>query len=438
MKRRSFIGASAGTAALALSGAGETFAQAGSKNAVPDGKIAGYTLAELVKLYRYDLFDDYQPFADKFVVDHELGGFMCNTDRDGRNITGNKKTWYLGRGIWAYSHLYNNFGKDPKYLAIARKAVEFTMAGKPSGNELWPESFSREGKPLGKDRIFYGDMFIAEGLQEYSLASGEDKWMKEAKDIMYKCIDMYDNKPDYGNLPDTPEGKGIERPRLLGHWFVQLDNATQMLEKKADPDLEAITKRCVDAVMNYHYNPAYDLINENLNHDLTRNNGPHGNVLVGHAPETLWFIMAEAVRIKDKDLFILAANRLKRHIEVLWDDVYGGYLLGLDDIDKNKWNTTKALWLQEEILIGTIMVIEYLGEEWAREWFGKTYSYVRDKFVLKQYGYPLWISYGDRKVTFVKEADRIENYHHPRHLMKNILALERIMKRGGKISPVFA
>jgi N-acylglucosamine 2-epimerase len=190
--------------------------------------------------------------------------------------------------------------------------------------------------------------------------------------------------------------------------------------------------------MNYHYNPSYDLINENINHDMSRNKGPQGDTMVGHAPETLWFVMAEAVRIKDKDLFILAANRLKRHIEVLWDDVYGGYLLGLTSIENNSWNIQKALWLQEEILIGTMMITEHLGEEWAREWFGKSYTYVRNKFVLKQYGYPLWIAYADRKVTFVKDYDRVENYHHPRHLMINLLSLERMIKRGGKTSGIFA
>jgi hypothetical protein len=41
---------------------------------------------------------------------------------------------------------------------------------------------------------------------------------------------------------------------------------------------------------------------------------------------------------------------------------------------------------------------------------------------------------GDRTMTFKKHASRVENYHHPRHLMLNILTLERLEKRGRKIS----
>jgi len=41
--------------------------------------------------------------------------------------------------------------------------------------------------------------------------------------------------------------------------------ATQMLEQRDDPDLIAITDRCIDAQMNYHYNPDYGLYNEQIN-----------------------------------------------------------------------------------------------------------------------------------------------------------------------------
>jgi hypothetical protein len=64
------------------------------------------------------------------------------------------------------------------------------------------------------------------------------------------------------------------------------------------------------------------------------------------------------------------------------------------------------------------------------------YKYVMEKFPLKKYGYPLWNLGGDRKVTFIKEGIRTENYHHPRHLMLNILSLERIINAGGKVVTV--
>ena len=65
----------------------------------------------------------------------------------------------------------------------------------------------------------------------------------------------------------------------------------------------------------------------------------------------------------------------------------------------------------------------------------KTYNYVMENYPLKKHGFPLWNFSGDRKMTFVEEYERIENYHHPRHLMLNILSLERILKNGNR--PLF-
>lgn len=428
MKRRSFLAASAcsGAALTALGGCTEQ--SPGKQMTDSTRSLAGYSLEELRELYRYDLFDDYMPFIYEHVVDHEYGGFMCNTDRDGRNITGNKRTWFEGRGIWVCSHLYNTLDPDPKHVAIARKSVEFMMKLKPAAGVLWPADISREGTPLGgPDPIFYGDMFMANGLQEFSQASGEDKWCDLAKQIILQCLDIYDNRPDYGNLPAKDGVPEVVRPRLIGHWFVLLRATTQYLEKHEDPEMVAVNDRCIDAIMNYHYNPDYGLFDEHLNHDLSRIDNDYGQVVTGHGLETMWMVMFEAIRRGDKTLFNTAAERFKRSIEVFWDDVYGGMLAGLEHVDKNIWETSKSLWLQEEILIGTLSAYEHTGAQWAKDWFEKQYTYVRETYPLKSHGHALWQLYGDRKVTYLERATRVGNFHHPRHLMINIQALDRMI-----------
>ena len=170
MKRRRFLTGSAITSSGLLMGINAC------NTKEEDGVSEDTSVAQLLEQYRYYLFDDFLPFMDKYVVDHKYGGFMCNTDRDGTNITQNKTAWYEGRGIWVYSFLYNKLKKDPEYLEIAGKSVEFILKNEPSGDNLWPGSFSREGKPIGDppDNI-YGDLFVANGLSEYSQASGEEK-----------------------------------------------------------------------------------------------------------------------------------------------------------------------------------------------------------------------------------------------------------------------
>ena len=75
-------------------------------------RIGDFTLRQLARQYEDDIFKDFFPFLDKHVVDHKLGGFMTNVDRDGTLLKTTKNTWYCGRGIWCYSFLYNNFKKN--------------------------------------------------------------------------------------------------------------------------------------------------------------------------------------------------------------------------------------------------------------------------------------------------------------------------------------
>ncbi len=461
MKRRVFLGAAAAAgAATSLAPRAEAAVPALGSG----GKLDGLTLAQLRDELRFWLFDDFLPFMDKFVIDHDLGGFMCTVDRDGTQINSSKRTWYEGRGIWTYSYLYNKVKPDPKYLEVARKSVGFIMKQNPLGKELMPAGYSKEGAPqgTGPDPIFYGDVFVANGLQEFAKAKGNEEYADIAKKILMKCVDIYDNRPGYASLPaggtrvaprqgetaanpprrgasaDELDLPGVDRPRITGHWMVLLNCAQQMLEARKDPEIEALAARSVQAVMDHQYNPAYGLINEYVNHDLSRITNDHGQICVGHGPETLWMILYDAVRLKDKALFDRAAGYLHRSAEVFWDDVYGGMLAGLDHVDKNIWQVSqKSLWLQQEFLLGFLCVIEHTGAQWARDWYGKLHSYVMKKFPLRQYGFPLWIAYADRKITFVRNYNRCEHFHHPRYLMQSLLAVERMIARGGKTSGIF-
>lgn len=396
----------------------------------PSG-LAGRSLQELRDLYHADLFDDFLPFMDRHVVDHELGGFLCNTDRSGRNLSQTKTTWYEGRGIWVYSFLYNRLAPEERYLETARKSAELILPHRPEPRSLWPASLTREGQPLNdRPPDIYGGLFVANGLSELSEAAGDPSLWDAAKSILDDHLAIYDDPGyvyDVAYGPDIATPKG---PRVLGHWMVLLRLATQMLEKRPDDFVEGVADRCLEAILDGHYNPSIGLLNEVVLHDLSRpKNGLEQFSYTGHAVETLWMVLFEARRRGDAQLHKRAAEMFRRHVEVSWDDLYGGFFRSLDHADRNEWKLDKVLWLQEEVLIGTLFMIEHADDPWARRWFDKTYRYVREKFPLAQYGYPLWILGADRKVTFEEEATRVGNFHHPRHLMLNLLALDRLIAR---------
>jgi len=410
----------------------------GSREDVRITRLAGLSLEELRDQYRQDLFEDFLPFVDRYVVDHELGGFMCGADRDGTRLSTDKRAWFDGRGAWVYSFLYNRISREQRYLDVATRTVDFLLNLKPAG-QLWPVRYTREGEPvenLATD--IYGDLFIAAGLAEYSKAAGDEAYWQMSREILLKCVEIYD-KPGYGARGAEGGMPALSGARILGHWMLLLWLATQLLEERRDREVEIVAARCVAAIMNHHLNPEFGLLNEHIEHDFSRlPNAWAQHVCTGHAMETLWMVMAEGVRCRELKLFELAARYFRQHAEVAWDEVYGGFFHTLKNVEESVWEERKYAWVQEEVLIGTMMLVEHAGAEWAQEVFSRAYRYVRDKLRLKKRGYSLHMRAADRKATFTRHADNIDIFHNPRHLMLNLLSLERLIDRGGKVSGVFA
>jgi len=395
-------------------------------------------LEQLREQYRQDLFEDCIPFLDKYVVDRVYGGFLCNADRDGTRLSDRKETWFDGRGIWVYAFLYRNFGQKQQYLDVALKTMKFLLGARPDGADtLWPDRYTREGQPLSPpSAMIYGDMFIAEGLAELARAGADMRWWEEAKRIIQKCMRVYE-RPGYA--PDVVASYRCPKPvrmagaRSQGVAMVLIRVIKQMLEQRADNELQRLLDDSIDAVLNRFHNPDYRLNNELLNHDYSRPTGDLARfIYTGHSVETLWMLGDEAVRRGDRKMLEIAGERFRRHFEVGWDDVYGGMFRGAIDIEQNQWVMDKVLWEQAEVLIGALLFWEHLGVRWARDIFEKTSEYVREFYPLRKHNLGYWITAGDRKVAFEKHYDRIENYHHPRHLMLNLLAIERLIARGDK------
>lgn len=404
--------------------------------------IAGMSLEQLRDRYKAELFQDFLPNMDKYAIDHEYGGVMCNLDVRSGKLTNTEKTaWFVGRGLWVYSFLYNNLERNPHYLEIARKSKDLLLKIMPTDDSFWAQKFTREGKPLTGPGDIYGSLFPAEGLFEYAKASGEKEYRKLAKKIIFDCLARYD-EPDYmfsygttGYYQGAPDIMG---PRINGHWMIFLSLSTQMLTLEPDPDLEMLAKRCVNAIMEHHLNPKFGLINEVLNHDFSiPDNGYAEFSIVGHGLETTAFVMFEAARLKDEKLFNLSRTAFKKHVNVAGDAVYGGNFDDLLDVDKYTWSTGKALWCQQEVLKAALFLIENTNDDdgWAQRTFAGTDRFIHEKYFTP--GNKFWYPGGDRRMMN-PQLDLLEHYHHSRHLMLGLLSLERMIKRGGRVSGLFS
>ena len=399
-------------------------------------KITGLDLRKLRAQYKEALLNKFIPNLGKFVVDHELGGFMCSVDILTRKLVNTtKRAWFEGRGIWMYSFLYNNLDKNPDYLEIARKSKDFILKRLPADGSYYISSFTKEGQPIGDtEGDIYGNLFVAEGLAEYAKATAEPKYMDQAIEIVLKAVQRYD-RPEFTYIYKAENR--VSGPRILGHWMILLSVCTQILRQRSDKEIRALADRCVDAIMNHHLNKDYRLLNEALAHDMSPLPDPVASQYgdMGHGCETLAFVMNYAVLIKDADLFKRASKEVKRHVDSSWDDVYGGYYHELTHVDKNIWTLNKLRWVHEEILIGAMILIEHTGDEWAINCYAKTEEYIRKNYVRPEYAFV--IDSGDRKMQKHTQV-RAEHYHYPRQLMVGILAIDRILSRGEKPSGLFS
>ena len=399
-------------------------------------KITGLDLRKLRAQYKEALLNKFIPNLGKFVVDHELGGFMCSVDILTRKLVNTtKRAWFEGRGIWMYSFLYNNLDKNPDYLEIARKSKDFILKRLPADGSYYISSFTKEGEPIGDtEGDIYGNLFVAEGLAEYAKATAEPKYMDQAIEIVLKAVQRYD-RSEFTYIYKAENR--VSGPRILGHWMILLSVCTQMLRQRSDKEIRALADRCVDAIMNHHLNKDYRLLNEALAHDMSPLPDPVASQYgdMGHGCETLAFVMNYAVLIKDPNLFKRASKEFKRHVDSSWDDVYGGYYHELTHVDKNIWTLNKLRWVHEEILIGAMILIEHTGDEWAINCYAKTEEYIRKNYVRPEYAFV--IDSGDRKMQKHTQV-RAEHYHYPRQLMVGILAIDRILSRGEKPSGLFS
>lgn len=432
MDRRQFLISAAGSGML-LGGCGRLGAGDAVRGGAPlaGRPIAGMSPRALREKYRRELFEVWLPFMDAHVIDHESGGFMCDCKPDGVRTSDNKDTRYIGRGAWTWAYLNNHIQHDPHFIEVARKSADFGLKLVPADrNKFVPRFVDRQGAPQ-KGTLYtdlFTDLFLAEGCQEVWAATGEEKYWGGAIDLLMNFMRLYDS-PNFTSR-DTP----YAGTRHQSIWFVLLITTSQMLRRRRDARLEEIAARCVDAIINYHYNPDFGLNNEIINHDMSRPSDPKlaRASYVGHGIEGLWMVMEEAERRRDDELFRLAAARFRHHVEAAWDGVYGGVYVDLSNVDENRYQLIKNLWTQEEVLIGTLMIYERTGDPWALDMFSRMHRFVFEKFpVSTSPGGAYWLNTGTRRVEKDKEnmpeTFRAENYHHPRHFMRCIQVLDKII-----------
>ena len=162
------------------------------------------------------LFGVVLPFWKKYGADPVNGGVRTCLDREGKVFSAEKSVWMQGRGGWLFSHVYNDFGHDKRWLDMAESCVKFAKKHciDPADGRMY-FIVSDEGAPFRKRRYTYSEFFYIMACAEYYRATGDEAYLQEARKYYRMVLDIHDDpsKDPYKItpkfLPAAPAMRGL-------------------------------------------------------------------------------------------------------------------------------------------------------------------------------------------------------------------------------------
>jgi len=388
--------------------------------------------------YRHRLFDLYLPFWERGAFDRARGGFWCELNEDGSVAADEKNLWYQGRAVWVYSFLYNEFGRNPRWLEFARQTRRFMLRHMYAGQGQWFEKTRGDGTLMqGVGPTVYGWLYAALGLAEYYRAVGATEDLELVRASLRAALRAYDS-PAYTDT-HIVQYAGLDLPqcglRTQGHSMVLVSLLTRLLTLQPDPEWESLQTFHLNAVLDRFWNPRWGIQNEYLLHDYRRAPGAQTHMFAGHSIETLWIAMEAARQRGDRALFATASGRIRRILDLTCDRVGGGFAdsnyFAVADArhPRGPDYSIKTMWAQCEAMVACMMILEHTGAAWARQHYEQIRAFTVRTMPRPEHG--VWRQAVDRSGQDRQRAGvstrRKDNFHQARYLMLNLLSLERML-----------
>lgn len=401
------------------------------KHVNPGETVAVSSLKGLADFYREHLFNAILPFWTRHANDHDGGINTCILD-DGRVTSRDKWLWSQWRAVWVFSHLYNAFGRDRKWLESARHVYDFAVRhGWDPQAKAWRLCVGHDGTVVRGCESLYVDAFAIYGLTEFAAATGEHEALMHAgrtADALLDRLSLAHDQIPHFPYP-VPKGARVHGiPMMLSLVFHEL---ARLLKHPRYDDAAGNLGR---EVWTSFYRPDRDAVLERISNDGGAYPAPAGTAVVpGHVIESMWFQIHMARAREDQQTVIRACRLIRRHLELGWDAKYGGLFLAID-IDGGSevgWDhaDTKLWWPQTEALYATLLAHEMTGEPWCLEWHERIHDYCFSHFPVRENGE--WTQKLDRKGAPISDVVALpvkDPFHLPRALMYCIECLDRMAR----------
>jgi N-acylglucosamine 2-epimerase len=345
--------------------------------------------------FRSELLDRTVPFWLKYGVDWKRGGICTCISDDGRVLSGDKYVWSQLRAIWTFSALYNRIEPKQGYLDVAAQIFDFIKRYGRNDRGEWYFCLDQDGKPLfnGATSI-YCDGFAIYGLAEYARATNNREAIDLARQAFANVQPRIALPGSYQThplpIPSGAKAHGISMIFSLAfHELGCYLNDSAMI----DAGMEHANQ-----VMTVYLHPEHKRLYEFVALDNSLIKTPPGRVVnPGHAIESMWFMIHIFQRAGDRARIRQAIDAIRWHMELGWDDAYGGILLACDAEESfwaDKWDT-KLWWPHTEALYALLLAYSITREDWCLEWFERVHKYAFGHFPVPNFGE--WIQNLDRR-----------------------------------------
>lgn len=382
---------------------------------------------DLLAMYRAELLERVVPFWLQHAVDRQHGGLLTCISDEGQVLSQDKYMWSQLRAIWTFSALYNKIERRQEWLDVAWHIYNFASKYGRDDQGRWVFAVDKEGRVLQGATSIFADGFALYGLAELARATHDQAVIDLALDTYANVQQRLARPGSYEIAPYTlPEGvKAHAVSMIFALVFGELGHTL------GRQDIIEASLFHANEILNVYLRPEQKLLYEYVQLDNSLLDSHQGRTIVpGHAIESMWFMIHIFQREGRQEEIRRAVEAIKWHVELGWDEQYGGIVLARDAEGGEPWwkfGDSKLWWPHTETLYALLLAYEVSGEDWCLDWYRRVHDYAFSHYPVPHHGE--WTQKLDRhgrKFTETVALPVKDPFHLPRGLIYCIQLLHRL------------
>lgn len=396
-----------------------------------------HKISELSGFYRKHLLEDIMPFWETRTKDMDCGGYITCFDRAGIFGDTDKYTWFQGRQLWMFSALYNQMGKDEKWLDLARHGRDFLVKNAYAGGGRWYYQLDRKGRLKAGTISIFSDLFVISGLAELMVANENDQdfaLIKETYDSIERNVYDLDFKDIYHNVWDP-------HYKRHGLYMINLIVAPIVGKVLGEERTKPIIDHCLEQILYVFAKDEHEALFESVGRDGSFVDDDEGRIIYpGHTMESCWACIEEGHRRNDLSIIERALKISDWGYKHGYDPNYGGFYsyntVGFDEPKQTDWNKEtgmawhdKNFWVNAETLYMTALAAVEKESQEHLDRFLNQHEWCQKYLYDPEYGEWYTELYRDGSIKLADKGTLWKAaYHVPRAIMLTHKTFERYLE----------